>query len=250
MRLLCATHADIPKAIAEGKFRHDLYYRINTVQIVLPPLRERPRGHSAAGRPFSREFLPTRWAKKFAPSRRARSINCWRTPGPAMSANWNMSSSAPWRWPTATRSPVLLSRRRRRRGEPAAAAGSGVSIPIGTTVDEATKRLVLATIDQCAGNKLKAARMLGHSAAHDVSAFLEPGGISGQPKARLPTSSSKTVGGGRLDFRFAKMAVAALSFWHHESVAPPAAKVFSFKIRPHQPHPKNFAGWHEVCVSA
>ena len=41
VRLLCATHADIPKAIAAEKFRHDLYYRINTVQIVLPPLRER-----------------------------------------------------------------------------------------------------------------------------------------------------------------------------------------------------------------
>ena len=41
VRLLCATHTNIPKAIAEGKFRHDLYYRINTVQIVLPPLRER-----------------------------------------------------------------------------------------------------------------------------------------------------------------------------------------------------------------
>ena len=41
VRLLCATHADIPQAIAAGKFRHDLYYRINTVQVVLPPLRER-----------------------------------------------------------------------------------------------------------------------------------------------------------------------------------------------------------------
>ena len=34
VRLLCATHADIPKAIAAGKFRQDLYYRINTVQVV------------------------------------------------------------------------------------------------------------------------------------------------------------------------------------------------------------------------
>ena len=41
VRLLCATHADIPQAIADEKFRQDLYYRINTVQIVLPPLRER-----------------------------------------------------------------------------------------------------------------------------------------------------------------------------------------------------------------
>jgi DNA-binding NtrC family response regulator len=38
---------------------------------------------------------------------------------------------------------------------------SCVSIPIGTTAHEATKRLVRATIQQCAGNRLQAARMLG-----------------------------------------------------------------------------------------
>ncbi len=41
VRVLCSTNADIPRAIAEGRFRDDLYYRINTVQILLPPLRER-----------------------------------------------------------------------------------------------------------------------------------------------------------------------------------------------------------------
>ena len=38
---------------------------------------------------------------------------------------------------------------------------TGVSIPLGTTVDEATRRLVQATIERCGGNKLRAARMLG-----------------------------------------------------------------------------------------
>ena len=38
---------------------------------------------------------------------------------------------------------------------------SSLSIPIGTTVHEATKRLVQATVERCEGNKLKAARMLG-----------------------------------------------------------------------------------------
>ena len=52
VRVLCATHADIPRAIEEGKFRHDLYYRINTVQITLPPLRERREDIRAAGRAF------------------------------------------------------------------------------------------------------------------------------------------------------------------------------------------------------
>jgi DNA-binding NtrC family response regulator len=39
--------------------------------------------------------------------------------------------------------------------------GANITIPVGTTVDEATRRLVQATIERCAGNKLKAARMLG-----------------------------------------------------------------------------------------
>jgi transcriptional regulator with PAS, ATPase and Fis domain len=41
VRLLAATHADIPQALADGKFRSDLYYRINTLQISLPALRDR-----------------------------------------------------------------------------------------------------------------------------------------------------------------------------------------------------------------
>ena len=42
IRLICATNVNIEKLVSESKFREDLYYRINTVQIVLPPLRERP----------------------------------------------------------------------------------------------------------------------------------------------------------------------------------------------------------------
>jgi two-component system response regulator PilR (NtrC family) len=42
IRLLSATHQDLAKMVQEGTFRQDLYYRINVIEISLPPLRARP----------------------------------------------------------------------------------------------------------------------------------------------------------------------------------------------------------------
>ncbi len=42
VRILAATHTDLEKALKEGRFRPDLYYRLNVIQIDLPPLSERP----------------------------------------------------------------------------------------------------------------------------------------------------------------------------------------------------------------
>jgi DNA-binding NtrC family response regulator len=53
MRLVAATNRDLGEAIRAGEFRQDLYYRINTIMISLPPLRERPEDV----RPLAEHFL-------------------------------------------------------------------------------------------------------------------------------------------------------------------------------------------------
>ena len=60
VRVLSATNADLPSEIAAGRFREDLLYRLNTVVIDLPPLRERPEDIE----PLARHFL-THYAARY-----------------------------------------------------------------------------------------------------------------------------------------------------------------------------------------
>jgi two-component system, NtrC family, response regulator AtoC len=56
VRVMAATHCDLEKAITEGRFRQDLYYRLNIVEVQVPPLRERKHEIPALAEVFLRKY--------------------------------------------------------------------------------------------------------------------------------------------------------------------------------------------------
>ena len=93
VRVVSATNANLQQEVAEGRFREDLLFRLNTIEINLPPLRDR------------REDIPALAAHFLGVTRRATTRPCpastraacrpsSRTRGPATSGSWTTRWSA------------------------------------------------------------------------------------------------------------------------------------------------------------
>ncbi len=82
IRVVAATNVDLAKAVAEGRFRQDLFYRLSTVQINVPPLRERGDDISLLALSFATAFAE-RYSTpvvQFSPAARAQ-LEAYRWPG-------------------------------------------------------------------------------------------------------------------------------------------------------------------------
>jgi len=85
-RLIFATHRDLSQLVAEGKFRQDLFYRINVMRIESPSLQEHPEDIPQIAEHFLRHYAQL--FQKPMDSIEAERCRCCRaTPGPATSAS-------------------------------------------------------------------------------------------------------------------------------------------------------------------
>src|SRR5690606_35164698 len=65
---VAATNRDLAQAVKDGKFREDLYYRLNVISVTMPPLRERPMDLETLARRFLAYFADEtgRTAREFS----------------------------------------------------------------------------------------------------------------------------------------------------------------------------------------
>jgi len=94
LRIIAATNKNLREAVKEGAFRQDLYYRLNVIQLIVPPLRDGRRTY-CRWRAFSSSTTTGSSSGRSKGSRRKPRACCWRTTGRATYASCATPSSAP-----------------------------------------------------------------------------------------------------------------------------------------------------------
>ena len=157
-RLVCSTNRDTAQMISEGTLRKDLFFRVSTIRVKVPPLRERPDDVA----PLAERFLRA-YADKYRKPIRALS--------PAA-----LSMLARYDWPGNVRElesvvehAVLFARGEELRPEDlpehlhaSTAAGAACVIPPYMTMEEIEREAIVQTLERTGGNVKKTAEILDY----------------------------------------------------------------------------------------
>jgi two-component system, NtrC family, response regulator AtoC len=157
VRVIAATNRNLDEQVKAGKFREDLFYRLNVLPIALPPLRSHlidiPRLVDFYVDQFNREF---RKSVRGASAAALKGLQEYGWPGNVREVRNAVEramllSEGPWLEPQNF--PVLTT---------STGSQDGISLPAGGVNLETLERsLVVQALDRCAGNQTRAAKLLG-----------------------------------------------------------------------------------------
>ncbi len=168
-RVISATHRDLPREIAEGRYREDLYYRLNVVRIAIPPLRERPEDIP----PLAEQILHRLerkygWTSLALAPEALRSIQSAPWPGNVRQLENTLSRAA-----IAARGRAILPEHLE-VDEPGTGTGTVSSalpaeldlpdgLPLRALLAEVERRAIQRALIACGGNRTRTAERLGIS---------------------------------------------------------------------------------------
>lgn len=160
VRVIAATNQNLDKAVEEGRFRKDLYYRLNVVTIRIPPLRERVEDIPLLTQHYLKESCEQNDKAMMGISPKA------------------MEALRRYDWPGNVRQlrnviegMVVLSLKEElteedlppeiREAEPTLPSSGGLQLQVGASLADMEKEMIRATLQETGGNRAAAARILG-----------------------------------------------------------------------------------------
>lgn len=156
VRLVAATNRDLRAEVDAGRFREDLYYRLNVIHLEVPPLRERKEDIPLLMSHFLEMYNERNKRRVEGFSQRAKAaMLAYDWPGNIRELGNCVESAVVLAGDSIIDLddlPAVVKN---------ASSEERVVIPVGTSMEQAEKALILATIASCGGNKSKAADMLG-----------------------------------------------------------------------------------------
>jgi DNA-binding NtrC family response regulator len=162
VRVIAATNQDLEKAVRDGKFREDLYYRLNVLRIELPPLRARGRDIVLLA-----EHYITRFSQEFRrPVRRLtpaaeKALLAYSWPGNVRELR-NLIERAVLLAESPELKPEDFETAHALRQPGAGAGATDIQLPAGgLNLEDVERRLVVLALERTRGNQTQAAALLG-----------------------------------------------------------------------------------------
>lgn len=159
VRVVAATNRDLHKAVEEGRFREDLFYRLNVIPIALPPLRERREDIPLLIEAFLSELTAVHQTgpKEFTQETMQRMME-YRWPG-----NIRELKNVVSRLVVTVKDPVIRTDHLPKEIHEGFGKEKAVEVPLGHTLQEVERRVIERTLAELTHHREKAAKVLGIS---------------------------------------------------------------------------------------